>query len=159
MILFVDWLIGALMAEAFFSSKRLLNVTKKQMFAFGLFTLLLTLNKVTSSALAYTMTSIWFAMVMELYLHSERVCNKLEKALIPIGVCSYSIYLWHQPLVGRFLFWIHRFSFPESHVLNLVLMPAVFLGIFIIGHISYRLVELPSIEIGKKIQKMAGIGK
>ena len=158
MILFVDWLIGVLLAEAYFSGKRLLNVTKNQMLAFGLLTFVMTLNKVTSSALAYTMTSIWFAMVMELYLHSERVCNKLEKALIPIGVCSYSIYLWHQQLIDRCLRWIYLLGFRESPVLNLVLMPVVFLGIFIIGYISYRLVELPSIEIGKKIQKMVSAG-
>ena len=159
MILFVDWLIGVLLAEAYFSGKRLLNVTKNQMLAFGLLTFVMTLNKVTSSALAYTMTSIWFAMVMELYLHSERVCNKLEKALIPIGVCSYSIYLWHQQLIDRCLHWIYLLGFHKSPVLNLVLMPVVFLGIFIIGYISHRLVELPSIELGKKIQKMFGAGK
>jgi peptidoglycan/LPS O-acetylase OafA/YrhL len=154
MVLFVDWLMGVLLAEAYFSGKRLLNVTKNQMLAFGLLTFVLTLNKVTSSALAYTMTSIWFAMLMELYLHSGKACNQLEKILIPVGACSYSIYLWHQPLIDRCLHWIYLLGFfQESPVLNLVLMPIVFLGIFIIGYISYRLVELPSIKLGEKFRK------
>lgn len=149
LILFVDWLLGALLAESYFSGKRLLNVAPKTVFIFGFLAFAFTLNKVAWSALGFTMFSVFYTMIMELYLFSARSCNKLEKSLVPIGLCSYSIYLWHQPLIGRFLNYLNKFGISETHTITLLLLPLVFIGIFVVGYISYRIIELPSIQVGR----------
>jgi peptidoglycan/LPS O-acetylase OafA/YrhL len=111
---------------------------------------MLTWNKISAALLGFTAFSIWYAMLMELYLFSKRPFNLLEKMLVPIGLCSYSIYLWHQPLLGRVLYWLHKCGLPESAVADFAMLPLVVAVIITLGFLSYKLIELPGINFGRR---------
>ena len=71
------------------------------------------------------------------------------------GVWSYSIYLIHQPLVGLYALTLPLiFIKPENYLgLRFLLCAASWLVIMPLGGIWYRLFELPSIALGKRIIK------
>lgn len=154
LILFIDWLMGAWLAERWLAGKRLVGVSKGQALAFGILMVASTLNKFSMAMIGFTGFSLWYVMLMELYIFSHRPFSWLEKMLIPIGLCSYSIYLWHQPLLGRALHWLHQLcGLSQTPAPSLGAMPLVVVAMIIIGWVSYKLIELPGIELGKRLQQ------
>jgi peptidoglycan/LPS O-acetylase OafA/YrhL len=151
--LFVDWLLGAWLAEKWLAGQRLLGASPGKTLALGILAVALTWNKITAAFLGFTVFSIWYAMLMELYLFSKKPLNRFEKIIVPVGLCSYSIYLWHQPLLGRVLYWLHKIGLPQTPIANLAVLPVVVLVMIILGFISYKLIELPSIGLGKKLYR------
>lgn len=151
LILFVDWVLGAVLAEAYFSGRRLFRLSAVQIAAFGLLASAVNLNKITAACLGFTAFSVWWAMVMDCYLANSNTCNWLERLLVPIGLCSYSIYLWHEPLLGRLLY--RMAGTIHSPVKAVLLFPPVLATVLAVGYASYRLIELPGIEAGKWLQK------
>ena len=152
-ILFVDWLLGVWLAERWFAGERLFGVSKRQAVAAGFLALALSWNKVTSAALGYTAFSLWYAMLTELYLLRRARLSTLEKWAIPIGLCSYSIYLWHQPLIGRVYFRLNHAGLPQTRAAAMCVLPVVLGLMVLLGYTAYRAIELPSIGIGKRLLK------
>lgn len=151
--LFVDWLLGAWLAEKWLAGQRLLGASPGKALALGILAVALTWNKITAVFLGFTAFSLWYATLMELYLFSTKPFGRWEKTIVPVGLCSYSIYLWHQPLLGRVLHWLHNFGLPQTPIANLAVLPVDVLVMIILGFVSYKLVELPSINLGKRLYK------
>jgi peptidoglycan/LPS O-acetylase OafA/YrhL len=77
------------------------------------------------------------------------------RPLVTVGVISYSVFLWHEPLV-RFLT-EHGLTFGgrPGFVANLVLVGAITL---LLSYLTYRLVELPALRLkGRRARKAAGL--
>jgi peptidoglycan/LPS O-acetylase OafA/YrhL len=151
--LFVDWLLGAWPAEKWLAGQRLLGASPNKVLALGILAVALTWNKITVAFLGFTAFSLWYATLMELYLFSKKPFGRWEKMIVPVGLCSYSIYLWHQPLLGRVLHWLHKFGLPLTPTATLIALPVVALTMILLGFLSYKLVELPGINLGKRLYK------
>jgi len=93
-----DWILGACLAEA--------HVNKRPLFTRGTAAIVLTLAIFIASlhwsmllSETYLFASVFFATVMDRYLRSSAPLSWIGRALVPIGVVSYSLYLWHLPVI------------------------------------------------------------
>jgi peptidoglycan/LPS O-acetylase OafA/YrhL len=105
--------------------------------------------------LTVPMMSVATAIWIDCVVHAPRRPNLVERLLIPMGVVSYSLYLWHQPIVNEVANRIlrqpaaHR-ALPEAGLFLLALAAAGLLSAMVaVG--SYRLTEMPAIEMTKKL--------
>jgi len=74
-----------------------------------------------------------------------------SKCIIVVGLCSYSIYLIHQPYLRNMIDFFGRFAGGTSFRMAAVI-PA-FLIVFAVSYLLYRFIELPSISIGKSLRR------
>jgi Predicted acyltransferases len=65
-----------------------------------------------------------------------------------IGACSYSLYLLHQPLLRA----LSASELPPLQ--NLAWLFLLFVPIILLAHAAYRLIELPSIALGRIISRL-----
>jgi peptidoglycan/LPS O-acetylase OafA/YrhL len=152
LIPFVDWLLGAWLAERWLTGQRLFGASAGKVLVLGILAVALTWNKITATFMGYTAFSLWYAMLMEWYLFSAKPFSRWEKMMVPVGLCSYSIYLFHQPLLGRVLHWLHQLvGLPETRIATLAVLPVVVLAMVFVGFIFYKLVELPGEALGKRL--------
>ncbi|WP_460946631.1 acyltransferase family protein [Spirosoma daeguense] len=146
------WALGAYLAEVYHKKQRIFgnHAFRFVIFLFICFTFC-KVNIYTAKFSIYIATIFWLS-VFEWILYSEKVNinSSIIKSIISVGLCSYSIYLFHQPFLGKLLG-----IFDLSHInpyLKIVSILPVFLVIYIIAQVLYWFVELPSIELGKRIR-------
>ncbi|NKB17840.1 MAG: hypothetical protein HC770_06785 [Pseudanabaena sp. CRU_2_10] len=91
---------------------------------------------------------------IEDYIFYEKQLTVPENIIAAIGLCSYSIYLFHQPLLG----WFAAFPFAAfpSKFLNPYFMCTlgailIFMPVFMISWLSYKYLEIPPHNIGRRI--------
>lgn len=73
------------------------------------------------------------------------------KPLVRVGVLSYGVYLWHQPLFLLFREWVY-----EDHPFNGGLLFAGVLAASIaVAELSYRLIETPALRQKKRFERVA----
>ena len=147
----MDWLLGAWLAESWLAGHRLFGASFGKVLVLGILAVALTWNKITAAFLGFTAFSLWYAVLMEWYLFSKLSFSRWERILVPVGLCSYSIYLWHQPLLGRALYWLHKLGLPQTLVATLAVLPVVVLVMCLFGFASYKFLELPGINLGKRL--------
>jgi peptidoglycan/LPS O-acetylase OafA/YrhL len=150
------WAIGACLAEKlFFENKKILNLSLK----YKLFLLLLYLISTqynTFNIIGYYSIILLLVSFTEDYIFGKNDLSLLEKLTASIGLCSYSIYLFHQPLLN----WLVAFplaAFP-SKSLNPYFMCTfgviiIFIPIFVVSWLTYKYVELPTHGVGKSIAR------
>jgi len=98
---FGDWALGALVAEDLATKKaRVLYTRKAGIAVLTVFTLSI-LSRPTM-AISFSLASLVGALVIRHYASRANPINRVEGALAAVGLVSYSLYLWHQPLLGPF---------------------------------------------------------
>ncbi|HEY2415523.1 MAG TPA: acyltransferase [Pirellulaceae bacterium] len=92
-------------------------------------------------------TAVWIVRAVECPQES-----RIDKLLAPLGVISYSLYLWHQPIVNELCKRImHQ---PANPVVLLSLaMVVCWLASVLVAIGAYRAIEVPSIELTKQLAK------
>lgn len=151
----IVWALGAWVAEAYYHKTRIFSVSWG---GWVLLLILYWLSQVFVVFFAYfgkiTITVLW-AVLLELYIHRPLAENKVWKwtrqGVIHIGLCSYSIYLIHQPAVGwlaDFINWgdSSRFTWAINGTI-------IFAIIFFLSYGLYVFVEQPSVRFGQKLSK------
>ncbi len=144
-----DWVLGACVAEGFVGGKRCFDFPR----IFLYLTLVLSLAAMNYRPLiaqAYLFTSAFFAVLLQEYILSKEPLNLREKRLIPIGVISYSLYLWHDPLILPIRSMYNRLlgiDHPTNELLILAYLPLTCLALFLVGGLSYYLLEVQASAI------------
>jgi peptidoglycan/LPS O-acetylase OafA/YrhL len=94
--------------------------------------------------------AILSAIALEKCLWFELRPNVLSRFLISLGVCSYSLYLWHQPMLPMIYTYlgVHRVHGPAAQYLLLVALSIAILFPYSYG--LYLAVELPAQRAGKR---------
>jgi peptidoglycan/LPS O-acetylase OafA/YrhL len=150
------WVAGAYFAELYFDQKQLL---KKGGLYISLIAFLAMIGSTyylyTNYLSIYIGTLAWIILI-DWFLNSEtvKINSLLSKQMRTLGICSYSFYLIHQPILSQLLFFFNGIGLNSRlfyfRILNII---PVFLITFLISYISYKLIELPSVALGNRLRR------
>jgi peptidoglycan/LPS O-acetylase OafA/YrhL len=137
-----DWILGACLAEAHLNKKTLFTHGNLAIFlSFIVFLATVQVNLLVSEM--YLFSSVFFATVMDRYLLSRTPLTWIERGLIPVGIVSYSLYLWHLPVIYFAHDIIRKFSLPDTAWrFVLIDLPATLIILGVISTVSWYYVEV-----------------
>jgi len=155
------WVSGAFLAECYGENKRIFSKNSLLM-AVILFLGLITSKAflISSKFQLYFATFAWLAF-FEWFIHSRSIYQSLHKPffkiLTVIGICSYSIYLIHQPFLGQMI----AFLLPwwKGSLGLMVKGTLAFIILFFISYGMYVFIEQPAIAFGVKLRNAKKRGK
>jgi len=147
----LEWVIGALVADFFLSGRKVFRwhpvVVPVLIFLTGYVHL-----RDGLSVSRYLVPTVAFAALLEWYLHARRPLALAERILVPVGLCSYSLYLLHQPCIAPVLRAMRAWMDVAPPAVIWVVIPAgLFVPILALSWLCYRWVELGSIETGRRL--------
>jgi len=145
----VVWILGAYFAERFYHNQRVFN---GRPIVYVLLLMVLVLLRLTNvfDLLAKLLFSFYFVLVLDWYLHKNIKWNKLFGGIKIIGICSYSLYLFHQPFLPEVIFFFNQSNSDNIIVLTFSIVCAFFFFLFI-SYISYKVIELNSVKLGSRL--------
>jgi peptidoglycan/LPS O-acetylase OafA/YrhL len=148
------WAAGAYFAELFFNNKQIFK--KRGLIIAGISFLLLMVSKCflyTHYLTQYIATFSWIVF-FDWILHNDKIDLKgaASKWIVEMGICSYSIYLIHQPLLNIIFNLYDNYIRVHFNYPFLVLIPA-FVFIFAISYCLNITIERSSISIGAKLRQ------
>ncbi len=147
-MLWFDWTLGAYLAEEFLAGRRAFPRSILLRIGAVLVLVLATFWK-PGDALAFSLSSCALVLLVESYLWRERDVSLWERLLVPLGLCSYSLYLLHYPFIPELL---HRIpiaqGMPEPwHAM--IVFPVAFALLFAVAYASYLTFERGSSRLGR----------
>jgi peptidoglycan/LPS O-acetylase OafA/YrhL len=150
--LWIVWVLGAYLGENFFYKRRIYTGKFSYLLlAYGLYFSLKTTT--LSGYLGHILFSMLCVCTIDWYLHTEipfsSLGQRVGKILASIGIYSYSIYLFHQPLLKP-LIRLFSLNYHSTPFVGLALVLA-FALILIVSFLSYHFLELPSIKFGTRV--------
>lgn len=155
LVLWFDWILGAYLAEQFYQGKRVFSVSNVQIgLLIGGF-ILSVFFKPLSTALPFPLASLISAIFIERIVWSSQPLSRLELRLLPLGLCSYSFYLWNGILISSILNILHeQLYFPQIPWVTMTIGTLItFSIIFPISWFLYKVVEEKSRQLGGHLWK------
>jgi peptidoglycan/LPS O-acetylase OafA/YrhL len=141
MMTWCDWILGACIAEAYVKGRRFFPHPRTALAA-SLLLFIVSMNFRPLVGEAFLFASFFFAVLLEAYLADESPLNARERTLIPIGMVSYSIYLWHEPVLHFLRPWVGP-PVPSGPGTSFWLhFLVVLLAITLVSTLSYYLLEV-----------------
>jgi peptidoglycan/LPS O-acetylase OafA/YrhL len=103
---------------------------------------------------------VLFAITLERYIHLKRPSTRFERLITPIGLCSYSLYLLHQPLLSPLLHAAHRWlHLPAIHWLDETMTAVLILAVLTgLAWVSFHFIETPGVKIGHRFSRIVKAG-
>lgn len=147
----VFWGSGAWLADLHMKGKVLFRRRSTILLA-GIPFLFLTVYVQPMNILRWWIFSFYFLALIEAAVKKEWELNPLVKLFAWTGTISYSIYLWHQPLIKKITpRLINFFNFSSRPLVFCIFALAAFI-LFIVpmSFLSYRFTELPASQIGRR---------
>jgi peptidoglycan/LPS O-acetylase OafA/YrhL len=145
-----DWAVGAFVAHAHSRDRRVFARPWTTVIVLALALLIAT--RFHLAPIVWVLLRIVFALLIEAVVLSRDRYTRLERRIAPIGLCSYSIYLFHVPLITLWRKLVGHFGFdlayPPMWLVSSVLCFAVTVGLCWLSH---RWVEEPSAAYGARL--------
>jgi peptidoglycan/LPS O-acetylase OafA/YrhL len=89
---------------------------------------------------AYLFAAVFFAALMDGYLSWTRQISWPERVLAPVGLVSYSLYLWHLPII---LLLVQHLGVPLTNLnLSFIYLPLTVVILVPIVVLSYLYIEV-----------------
>jgi peptidoglycan/LPS O-acetylase OafA/YrhL len=146
-----DWAVGAWLAERYYRGAPALPLARWQLALLGLAFVGSTLVR-PLSMFQFTWASLFFALILDRYVRTGARLSAVEKAAIPLGLCSYSFYLFHQPLLRQIVGKAHGFSGPGAPLWKTgILFGGSFALILGFSWIVYSTIETWSMRKSKQV--------
>jgi peptidoglycan/LPS O-acetylase OafA/YrhL len=141
LVTWCDWILGACLAEAFFEQRPLFP--RNTLFLLGsLLLLAVALRFKPLEVQSYLISSVFFAAAMDRYLVWNGPLLWFERMLIPVGLISYSLYLWHQVVIRLAVLLGTELGVPRTLGFEvMVYLPLICLVTVAVSVASYRWVE------------------
>ena len=154
--MWVDWVLGAYFAKSFLDGRRVFPRPLPVIILSGVLFLASTLYRPTAGWW-FSLASLFAATVLDARLHATppAIWLWVERRLAFVGLVSYSLYLYHLPLIDYLFRWWQMFAPPSAQprgALELVALPVVFVLLLLVSWLLYRGVEVPCIRIGRGIR-------
>jgi peptidoglycan/LPS O-acetylase OafA/YrhL len=156
LISWFDWILGAYLAEQYYYGKPAFPVTKIWTASLIIIFIVSTSFQMTFP-IASSIAALATAIFLERYITSEYTLPIfLSSWLAPLGLCSYSFYLWHEPFIGRMLFFLRQVGLPGNNLATFSIGLLVVFGIFFVASwCFYKTVEAWSVKLGKHLKKLS----
>jgi peptidoglycan/LPS O-acetylase OafA/YrhL len=150
--LWIIWTTGAFLGEAWHNRQRLLEALDRRDRWIIAGALLLAGFPVPLNALLQYVSAMIWVLLMDIFLHAGKITLQGWPAqlIMIIGLCSFSVFLIHQPLIQVFINFLNLHS-PHYPGYRLVDGGIAALLIFGLSYALYHLTELPSIRTGARL--------
>jgi peptidoglycan/LPS O-acetylase OafA/YrhL len=156
LITLFDWTLGAYVAEQFFAGRRVFPRSVGLIAgAAGLFVVSTFIRPL--SMFSFQFASLLSAICIERAIWAQWRPSQLQKFLIPLGLCSYSFYLFHQPFLELMVKWTQAHVTMNRYAVALAGGPVFFVILFGVSWVIYLVIEKNSIRIGKRFS--VGVSK
>ncbi|MDJ1483358.1 acyltransferase [Cytophagaceae bacterium YF14B1] len=148
----IVWILGAFLAEKYYTNKRMFRInTVGLILMWGSFFV----GRCFSFFTIYLIglyVSFLFIMTIEWYLYNPPKISFPGRLLVNIGLCSYSIYLIHQPYLKVLIRFFNMFNAGGvSFLISSLDYILIFIIFFLIARSMYVYLELPSVQLGKLV--------
>ena len=149
----LEWMFGALVAEYFVTGRRVFRWHPVLVPCLLVVTVAVHLREgFVFSFGRYVVPTLAFAAMIEWCLHAGRSLRRVERLAVPLGLCSYSFYLLHEPGMLPALRALGPWLTEGSAAVVWLVIPALlFVPVFAVSWLYYRWVEQGSIELGRRL--------
>lgn len=148
------WILGAYLAEQYYYEKPAFRLSSAQLA--GLFALFIACSsfKLTFS-LSSSLAALITAILMERYITSDYLLPKFVSVwLTPLGLCSYSFYLWHEPFLNKTLLFLQQAGLPNHPFVSLSLGNLIIFSLFFAASwVLYKTIENWGVVFGKQLRR------
>jgi peptidoglycan/LPS O-acetylase OafA/YrhL len=154
----IDWCLGAWIAECYANGRRALPANKLLPFlALACFVISTIYQPIImfNFFLASMTSALWLDHLLhrEVKTHARGLPIPFKSGLAWFGLISYSFYVWHEPMLVRWHDFIAKHvssHLPPSVCLALALVVPV-LAATLLAYLSFRFVEKPGIKLGRSL--------
>lgn len=147
-VLWFDWLLGAYLAERLHAGKRAALPAPLPSVLLLCAMLILASCFKPLAFIAFTIASVLSVYLVDHFLRANSAPDRWHRIWMPLGLISYSFYLWHQPLIGRVMKVLHLAGLPETKAWTFAIgFPVTFLIIAGFSAVLYLTIERGSILI------------
>lgn len=150
LVSWVEWGAGALVAERYLFNKPMPPVKPVIIWLVALLFASTQLFQPIAFLSVWTVSGL-SALVLWNYLPKKRTLSLPLRFLLLIGTVSYSIYLFHQPLIPFFFDFMRRATAGNMLIQIFLGIPAFALLLTGAGWIFYQIIELPYMQYGKNL--------
>jgi peptidoglycan/LPS O-acetylase OafA/YrhL len=147
--LWFEWTLGAYLCDQYLDGRRIFTRPKLTIGTLGFLIIAAGLYR-PAAWYGSPLCAVLFAVLIESAVWSRPAPTRIAAALARLGLCSYSVYLLHQPLMIAFANWLRPYGSPPRSVMFLI-VAATALGLsWTVGPLLYRWIELPSTQVGRR---------
>jgi len=144
-----EWTLGVLIAASWSEQRRLFYPN----LFFGLLLAGITAYAVIGShdvVFQWLMPPFFFAYLVEVCVWSAKPVGWFERGVGLLGLCSYSFYLWHQPLLNAAVsLAAHHGGYFSAFEIWILLCAIILAALTVLSAAFYQLTEKPSIALGQ----------
>ena len=149
--LWFDWTLGVYIAECFHQGKRAFKLQPLVVAIIFLVFFASTWTKFTS-IFTYSLAAMLGAIWIDSYVHKITCLSTLERLCVPIGLYSYSFYLWHHPLIRLVLNGLHSMGLPDSLWVTWTAGLAISFGaLLLLAFVLYHSIEKRGVDFGRAL--------
>jgi peptidoglycan/LPS O-acetylase OafA/YrhL len=150
LVTWCDWIMGACLAEAYVAKRRLFSQWWLMLLVCAVFFVGSQMFK-SLHVQSFLFSSALFAVLMDRYIPDPRPLTRIERAIVPIGLVSYSVYLWHMPIVQLTGKLADYLGLPTTTLAVLGLyLPFILIFLVPISWLSYAYLEVKFLRYFKK---------